>query len=95
MFQTRHRNKGRVSRFQTTQNLGLKPTSYDAEFETKPGLLTAKHVDDVNITGKEATIDEYVKSVERTFGKCKVHKHSFTNCGIRYQKLKNGDVICD
>eukprot|EP00959_Pyramimonas_sp_CCMP1952_P293505 6138602-Pyramimonas_sp.AAC.2 len=30
----------------TTRGFGLKPTSYDEEFETISSLLTAKHVDD-------------------------------------------------
>ena len=34
-----------------TRIFGLKPTSYDEEFETSPSLLTAKHVDDINMTG--------------------------------------------
>ena len=77
---------------QTTKNLGLKSTSYDQEFEIKPDLRTAKHVDDINMTGVEHAIDRYTKHVEDIFGKCKVHKHEFTNCGIRHKKLPNGDV---
>ena len=79
----------------TTQRHGLKSTSYDPEFETKQDLRTAKHVDDINLTGVEANIDGYVRCVESVFGPCKVHKHTFTNCGVRYTKLANGDVEMD
>ena len=40
----------------TTTQIGLKPTSYDQEFEMKPNLRTAKHVDGINITGLEDQI---------------------------------------
>ena len=43
----------------TTQQIGLKSTSYDPEFEIKKDLLTAKHVDDINMAGTEAAIDNY------------------------------------
>ena len=60
-----------------------------------PGLRTAKHVDDVNMTGKEQKVDSYVREVEKVFGKCKVTKHSFINCGVRYTKTEEGDVVMD
>ena len=73
-----------------TRSLGLKPTSYDQEFETSQNLLTAKHVDDVNMAGEEDTIDKYVKAVEGTFGTCKLNRHSYTNCAVRYTKTEDG-----
>ncbi len=79
----------------TTRRIGLKPTSYDPEFEIDPQLCAAKHVDDINMAGKEQKIDDYVKRVEQVFGKCKLNKHTFTNCGIRYLKDKDGSVIMD
>eukprot|EP00959_Pyramimonas_sp_CCMP1952_P220637 4612977-Pyramimonas_sp.AAC.1 len=50
----------------TTRGFGLRPTSYDEEFETSSDLLTAKHVDDINMAGTEDTIDKCVKCVEDT-----------------------------
>ena len=41
-----------------TLKLGLRPSSYDQEFEIKEHLLTAKHVDDINMGGKECDIDK-------------------------------------
>ena len=79
----------------TTTRMGLKSTSYDPEFEIMPDLETAKHVDDVNMTGTERNVDSYVKEVERVFGKCKTNKHTFTNVGVRHTKDANGDVIMD
>ena len=79
----------------TTESAGLKPTSFDQEFEVKKDLRTAKHVDDVNMTGTEQEIDSYVKIVEKVFGQCKVNKHTFTNCGVRYTKTDNKDVVMD
>ncbi len=80
---------------QLTEKIGLMPTIYDPEFEMKKGLLTAKHVDDINMTGEEKEIDKYTVEVEKVFGKCKLNKHQFTNCGVQYTKEKNGDVILD
>ena len=65
---------------QTTQKLGLQSTSYDPEFEVKKDLLTAKHVDDINMCGTPKEIDRYVAEVEKVFGKCKLNQSPFTNC---------------
>ena len=78
-----------------TKRTGLRPTIYDPEFEMKTDLLTAKHVDDINMTGTEKEIDKYTTEVEKVFGKCKLNKHQFTNCGVQYTKEKNGDVVLD
>eukprot|EP00959_Pyramimonas_sp_CCMP1952_P404669 8480837-Pyramimonas_sp.AAC.1 len=51
----------------TTRGFGLRPTSYDEEFETSNNLLTAKHLDDINMAGTEETVDNHVKCVEDTF----------------------------
>ena len=74
---------------------GLKPSSYDQEFEIRNDLLTAKHVDDINMGGTEAAIDQYTKDVERVFGKCKLDKHQFTNCAVQYTLLEDGSVVTD
>ena len=80
----------------TTQAIGLKPTCYDPEFEFNSNMRSAKHVDDINLTGQEKTLDEYVLKVEAIFGKCKLSKHSFTNCGVRYSKQQpKGNVEMD
>ena len=78
-----------------TSSLGLTSTSFDPEFELKDNLRTAKHVDDINMTGIETDIDQYIASVESVFGKCKVTKHQYTNCGVRHTKHKHGDVTMD
>ena len=77
----------------TTKRIGLQSTSFDPELEIKRDMRTAKHVDDINMTGTGRQIDEYVNAVEQVFGKCIVHKHQFTNCGVRHTKQSNGDVI--
>jgi len=81
----------------TTQSprIGLKPTSFDPELEVKKNLLTAKHVDDVNMAGTEPLIDAYHAEVEKVFGSCKINKHQFTNCGVRYTMQDNHDVVMD
>ena len=78
-----------------TRGLGLQGTSYDEEFEMSPNLVTAKHVDDINMTGTDAGIDKYVGCVESTFGACKLNKHTYTNCAVRYTKTGDGDVTLD
>jgi hypothetical protein len=79
----------------TTKQVGRRSTSFDPEFEIKKDLLTAKHVDDVNMTGTEPQIDHYVDEVEKVFGKCKLNKRQFTNCGVRYTLQDNHDVVSD
>ena len=81
---------------QTTQKIiGLRPTSYDPEFEIKKDLQTAKHVDDVNMGGVEPQIDHYHKEVEKVFGPCKINKRQFTNCAVQSTLTKEHDVILD
>eukprot|EP00959_Pyramimonas_sp_CCMP1952_P046991 981064-Pyramimonas_sp.AAC.1 len=48
-----------------TRSVGLAPTSYDPEFEFSQDLLTAKHVDGINMTGLENNVDHYVQRVEK------------------------------
>ena len=50
-----------------TAATGLKPTSYDREFEIRKDLITAKHVDDINMGGTESAIDKYTHDVEKGF----------------------------
>ena len=77
-----------------TKCIGFKST-YDLEFEIKKDLLTAKHVDDINMSGRESLIDHYVKEVEKVSGKCKLNKRQFTNCGVQYTHKDNGDIALD
>ena len=70
-------------------------TSYDPEFEIRKDLLTCKHVDDITMGGKDQSIDQYTKEVEKIFGKCKMNKRQFTNCGVRYTMLDNHDIALD
>ena len=79
----------------TTKTIGLVSTSYDPEFEIRKDLLTCKHVDDITMGGKEQSIDQYTKEVEKIFGKCKMNKRQFTNCGVRYTMLDNHDIALD
>ena len=58
-------------------------------------LLTAKHVDDINMAGTEKAIDNYVTAVERIFGKCKLNKHQFTNCGVQYTMTPEHNIELD
>ena len=74
---------------------GMYSTAYDPELEIGENLLTGKHVDDVNIAGTEKAVDHYTGIVEGVFGKCKLHKNHYTNCGVRYIKQPNGDVTLD
>ena len=69
--------------------------SFDPEFEIKKKRLTAKHVDDINMAGTEKDIDEYTRVVEKEFGKCKLSKQTFTNCGVLYTTTGNHDIVCD
>ena len=78
-----------------TKKHGLQSTSYDPEFEFTKTIRTAKHVDDINMTGTDSGINEYIKLVEATFGTCKVNRHNFTCVGVRFQKTDDGDVILD
>eukprot|EP00974_Lingulodinium_polyedra_P026364 2543740-Lingulodinium_polyedra.AAC.1 len=58
-------------------------------------MRSAKHVDDITMIGKARLVDIYVSHVEHTFGKCKVRKHKYTNCGVRYEKKHDGRVVMD
>ena len=75
--------------------MGLTPFSFDQEFEMKKNLLTAKHVDDVNMTGTEDQIDAYKIEVDKIFGSTKIHKNEYTNCGVRSKMDENHNVILD
>eukprot|EP00959_Pyramimonas_sp_CCMP1952_P328605 6879696-Pyramimonas_sp.AAC.1 len=57
----------------TARGLGLRPTSYDEEFEASNGLLRAEHVDDINMAGAEDASDKCVKCVEDSFGMGKLN----------------------
>lgn len=58
-------------------------------------LRTAKHVDVINMAGKEQAFDSYARTVEKVLGKCNIHKREFTNAGVTHRKLPNGDVTFD
>eukprot|EP00959_Pyramimonas_sp_CCMP1952_P194479 4066520-Pyramimonas_sp.AAC.2 len=77
-----------------TRGFGLRPASYDEEFETSNNQLTAKHVD-INMAGTEDTIDKYVKYVEDTCGKCELNKQTCTDCAVIYTKDGGGIVTLD
>ena len=47
------------------------------------------------MAGREREIDTYTTEVEKVFGKCKLNKHQFTNCGVRYTMQDNHDVTTD
>eukprot|EP00959_Pyramimonas_sp_CCMP1952_P317940 6653407-Pyramimonas_sp.AAC.1 len=79
----------------TTRGFGLRPTSYDEEFEASSNLLTATHVDDINMAGTEDTIDKYAKCVEDTFGKCRPNKHTCAKCDVIYTTDEGVNVALD
>jgi len=70
-------------------------TAYDPEFEIKRDMISCKHVDDVSMSGIEKQIDLYQSKVESVFGTCKMNKHEFTCCAVKFKKLGNGDVTLD
>jgi len=78
-----------------TKQIGLRSLTFDPEYEVKKDLQTAKHVDDVNMTGTEPQIDQYRVEVEKVFGPCKMTKHQYTNCGVQTTMLANHDVVLD
>eukprot|EP00959_Pyramimonas_sp_CCMP1952_P006518 136211-Pyramimonas_sp.AAC.1 len=43
------------------------------------------------MTGLEKNVYDHVQRVEKVFGKCKLNKHSYTNCAVRYTKSERGD----
>eukprot|EP00959_Pyramimonas_sp_CCMP1952_P056043 1170548-Pyramimonas_sp.AAC.1 len=47
------------------------------------------------MTGLEKNVDNYVQRVEKVFGECKLNKHYYTNCAVRYTKNEQRDVIID
>eukprot|EP00959_Pyramimonas_sp_CCMP1952_P408830 8567680-Pyramimonas_sp.AAC.1 len=47
------------------------------------------------MTGPQKNVDDYVQRVEKVFGKCKLNKHSHTNCAVRYARNEQGDAIMD
>ena len=78
-----------------TRKMGLRPFAYDEEMEATKDLLTAKHEDDINMAGIEKNIDNYKKEVDRVFGSTKIHKHEYTNCGVRSVMDKDHNVTMD
>eukprot|EP00974_Lingulodinium_polyedra_P047643 4572425-Lingulodinium_polyedra.AAC.1 len=55
-------------------------------------MRSAKHVDDVTMTGKEKLVDAYVSHVEHTFGNAR-SINTYTNCGVRYENKPDGSVV--
>eukprot|EP00959_Pyramimonas_sp_CCMP1952_P396601 8309333-Pyramimonas_sp.AAC.1 len=51
----------------TARGFGLRPTSYNEEFETSNNRLTAKRVDNINVARNGGTIDKCVRCVEDSF----------------------------
>eukprot|EP00973_Karenia_brevis_P075340 10466230-Karenia_brevis.AAC.1 len=47
----------------------------------------------MGVTEKE--IDAYHVAVERVFGKCRINKTQYANCGVRHTLRKNHDVSLD
>ena len=75
--------------------MGMRPTSFDPEFEIMKDLLSGKHVDDINLGGTEPRVDHYTAEVEKPFGKSKLTKRQFTNCGVQYTLMPNHDMQLD
>eukprot|EP00959_Pyramimonas_sp_CCMP1952_P059247 1237247-Pyramimonas_sp.AAC.1 len=76
-----------------TRGFGLKPLRMTKNLRrSRPNLLTAKHVDDINMAGVGETVDKYVNCVKGTFGAEKVNKHCCTNCAMRFAKTEDGHL---
>ena len=63
--------------------------------ETSPNLLTAKHVDDVNMAGISDAVDKCVKCAEDAFGACKLNVRASANCAVRCALADDGGVTLD
>eukprot|EP00959_Pyramimonas_sp_CCMP1952_P240305 5021780-Pyramimonas_sp.AAC.1 len=47
------------------------------------------------MAGTEDSMENCVKCVEDTFGKCKLNKHTYTKCTVIYTKDEDGSVTLD
>jgi hypothetical protein len=47
------------------------------------------------MAGTEAEIDKYKKEVDQVFGSTEIHKHEYTNCGVRSVMDKDHNVTLD
>eukprot|EP00959_Pyramimonas_sp_CCMP1952_P002077 42793-Pyramimonas_sp.AAC.1 len=65
--------------------------SHDEEFETINDLLTAKHVDDINVASTEETVEMCVKCVEDVFVVSTLHllKMNTSNRSFLYTSLNS------
>jgi len=73
----------------TRQQCLLCPTKTDGELlilhqQGKLIAVLAIHVDDLKITGEQATIDYIVGKLQEVFGALILQRHRFTNCGVRH-----------
>ena len=73
----------------------LVPFSDDQALEKMDGLLPSKHVGDVSMAGHEKNIDAYKAEVDRVFRSTKIHKHKYTNYGVRSIMGKDHNVTLD
>eukprot|EP00959_Pyramimonas_sp_CCMP1952_P400784 8398287-Pyramimonas_sp.AAC.1 len=47
------------------------------------------------MAGTEDTSEKYVSCVEDIFGKCRLNKHTYTNCAVRYTEDEDGNATLD
>ena len=83
----------------------MHPTIIDTEMEIQHDGKTftaalGKPVDDVKIIGVKHSVTKIVAELEKVFGKCTSSVRDgqvsdFVNCGVRHQRLPNGDISMD
>ena len=77
-----------------TRAFGLKPLHADDQVEIlhagKLVLIIGKHVDDIKVAGEKQIVQDVIVHLERTFGKLKVTRGNFDNCGVRRTQHADG-----
>ena len=80
-----------------TSAFGLTPLHADDQVEVmhQDGelvLIIGKHVDDIKVAGKPQVVTDFVAHLEKTFGKLKVTRGDFDNCGVRHVQHADGSI---
>ena len=55
-------------------------------------MIIGKHVDDIKVAGPAELVAEFITHLEKTFGKLKVTRGDFDNCGVRHIQRADGSV---
>ena len=80
-----------------TSAFGLTPLHADDQVEVmhRDGelvLIIGKHVDDIKVAGQPQVVSEFISHLEKTFGKLKVSRGDFDNCGVRHVQHADGSI---